>query len=322
MQKILVTGGSGFIGSNFIKYWLKNHPTDIIINYDSQTYAARPKLVDDDNVVHIKGCVTDLKLLSHVLGEYKPDVLVHMAAESHVCRSIDGPLEFFKSNATGTYMVLEAWRKYDRSKRIVYVSTDEVFGELGYEESPWNEWAKLDPRSPYAASKAAGDMMAMAYFHTYGMNICITNCSNNFGPNQHHEKLVPRTIQLLLNNKSPTVYGNGKQIRDWIFVEDHCSGIETVIAKGEIGQRYNLGGELEMQNVEMINEVYQATKELLPGQVSSPLSLTYTDDRPTDDKRYGMDTVRMRKLGWKPRPHRFRNHLLATCEWYIMNGFK
>lgn len=320
MRKILVTGSSGFIGSNFIKHWLGQHPTDNIIAFDSETYAARRPLIQDDQIFRIRGCVTDQALLQRVLEEYRPDMMFHMAAESHVCNSIKGPVEFFKSNAMGTFTVLEAWRQYDPTKRLVYVSTDEVFGELEMDDLPWIEESPVMPRSPYAASKAAGDMMAQAYFHTYGMNVCITNSSNNFGPNQHEEKLIPKTIYKLMTGKPMTLNGTGKNVRDWIFVTDHCRALETVAFCGEAGERYLIGGECELTNMNVVHLIHQTMKQLDPSNIGE-LEIEWTNDRPTDDRRYSMMTDKMRSIGWRPQPQALDAYLFDTCEWYIMNGF-
>lgn len=326
MKKVMITGGFGFIGSNLVKHWLINHPEDFIINVDAMTYAARPDYLQNfiEDHPHFKKRITheqinirDQAAVSRAIRLYEPDLVLHLAAESHVCRSIAGPSDFIHTNIVGTFNLLEEFRNSNKGKtgRFVYVSTDEVFGELGFNDAAFHESLPLLPRSPYAASKASGDLLAMAYFHTYGLNVSITNCTNNFGPNQHDEKLLARTILKFIEGEKMTVYGSGEQVRDWLHVDDHCEAIDMVARFGKAGDRYCIGGLCEMSNIDFIGcvnaELMEITKRQAPGIIK-------TNDRPTDDLRYAIDISKIRsELGWEPKRGLFRERLRETILWYL-----
>lgn len=327
MKKILITGGFGFIGSNLLRYWLQNHQNDLIINVDSITYAARPQWVQEllsenphlrNNLIHERINIQDQNAVARIMRTYEPDHIIHLAAESHVCRSIAGPHEFIHTNIVGTFNLLEEFKSSSKGKegRFHYVSTDEVFGQLQLGEDPFNEKTPIKPRSPYAASKASGDLLVQAYHETYGLNTVITNCSNNYGPNQHEEKLIPRTISRFMNRELMTIYGTGEQIRDWISVEDHCSAIDTAFHKGKPGERYCIGGDQEMKNIEVIDEVC-AQLERMTGMKS--VGYTLTNDRPHDDFRYAIDNRKIKNLGWIcPIGNQYFSEMLGyTIKWYL-----
>lgn len=310
-MKIFVTGGAGFIGANFIHYWLKNHPEDEVINYDVLTYAGKLEnlatVADNPKYTFIKGDITDAELVAKSLEGV--DTIVHFAAESHVDRSITGPGAFVQTNITGTYTLLEAARQAN-IKRFHHISTDEVFGSLELDTpEKFSENTPYNPHSPYSASKAASDHLVRAYFHTYGLPITISNCSNNYGPYQFPEKFIPVLILNALEGKSLPIYGDGKNVRDWIHVEDHCRGIEAILEKGEIGETYCLGGNAERSNlqvVEMILEILDKPKSLM----------TFVTDRLGHDRRYAIDSSKAKeKLGWAPQ-HDFKSGLEATVKWY------
>lgn len=325
MRKIMITGGFGFIGSNLVRYWLDKYPDDFIINVDAKTYAARPEFLLNyieehemqSRIVHEQINIRDQNAVARLIRLYEPDHVLHLAAESHVCRSIAGPSEFIHTNIVGTFNLLEEFKGSNKGKtgRFVYVSTDEVFGELEPNEPAFNESLPLLPRSPYAASKAAGDLLAMAYHDTYGLNVSVTNCSNNFGPNQHEEKLLARTIMKFLDREKMTVYGSGEQVRDWLYVEDHCEALDDVLHKGKAGERYCIGGLCEMTNIDFIGCVNAELQELtgLPA-----LGIIKTNDRPTDDLRYAIDVSKIRQeLGWQPKRNIFKQRLRETIQWYL-----
>lgn len=250
----------------------------------------------------------------------KPDIIIHLAAESHVCRSIEGPRAFLNANVVGTFNLLEACRETGFKGIFHHVSTDEVFGELSHDESRFDPETAYDPRSPYAASKAASDHFVQAYHHTFGLDTRMTNCSNNFGPNQHEEKLIPKTILNILADKPVTIYGRGTQVRDWIWVDDHCDGIIAAIEKGKPGGRYLLGGEREFANLAIVEEVAAAIGRFTSGHRTHVANYTieHTNDRPTDDERYAIDTRHARDaLDWKPYPMAFRHRLDQVVRWYI-----
>lgn len=312
-MKILVTGGAGFIGSNFIHYWLNKYPADSIINLDALTYAGNLEnlrdLENNENYKFVKGDICDADLVNQMVKGV--DLIVHFAAESHVDRSIIDSGDFIKTNVEGTRILLDA-AKNNGKIRFHHVSTDEVFGSLGPLDKAFNETTAYDPRSPYSASKAASDHLARAYFHTHKLPITISNCSNNYGPYQFPEKVIPLFITNLLENKKVPVYGQGKNIRDWIYVDDHNSGVDAVINKGRIGETYCLGGASELTNLEL-------TKKILKLMGRGEEMIEYVSDRPGHDLRYGIDYSKAKKeLGWEPIIN-FDQGLKKTMDWYKNN---
>lgn len=314
-MRILVTGGAGFIGSNFIRYWLQNKPSDSIINLDKITYAGHISSTRDFSSNHnyefIKGDICDKTVVDKIIS--KIDTVVHFAAESHVDRSILGPADFIKTNVLGTQNLLDSAVKY-KIKRFHHISTDEVFGALADgSKNKFNEKTLYDPHSPYSASKAASDHLVRAYFHTYDLPITITNCSNNYGPFQDPEKMLPRAITNLIDNKPVPVYGDGKYIRDWLYVEDHCRAIDAVISKGKVGSTYLIGGlTKDITNLMLV-------KMLLKIFSKSDSYIKYVKDRPGHDRRYAVDWSNINKeLGWKPM-FDFEFYLQKTVEWYKNN---
>lgn len=314
-MKILVTGGAGFIGNNFIRYWLQKYPKDKIYNLDKLTYAGHlsstKDFADNHNYKFVKGDICNSKLVESLVKDI--DQIVHFAAESHVDRSIKGSKVFLKTNILGTHTLLEAAVKY-KIKHFHHVSTDEVFGSLKLNSiKKFTENTRYDPRSPYSASKAASDHLVKAYFETYGLPVTITNCSNNFGPFQDPEKLLPRFITNLIDNKKVPIYGDGNYVRDWLYVEDHVQAIELVLKKGKIGETYLIGG----MNKEVNN--LQITKKLLKILNKDNNFIEYVKDRPGHDRRYAVDWNKINnELGWKPQ-HDFDQWILNTVEWYCNN---
>lgn len=317
MRKLFITGGAGFIGVNFVHYWRKHHPEDFIINFDALTYAgnreSQASLECQPYYYFVQGNICDEHLLHEIFtGVYecipKPDIIVHFAAESHVDRSIEDPYAFVKTNVLGTQNLLDVALKYGKI-RFHHVSTDEVFGSLGPNDPPFNESTPYAPRSPYAASKAGSDHLVRAYHETYGLPITISNCSNNYGPYQFPEKLIALAITNLMAGKKVPVYGEGLNIRDWLYVEDHCRALEQVILKGKIGETYCIGGESERTNLEVI-------REILKNFGKDESWIQYVPDRLGHDFRYAMDISKMRKeLGWKPEVG-FEEGIKKTVEWY------
>ena len=311
-MKILVTGGAGFIGSNFIRYFLKRYPDDSVVNVDALTYAGNLENLrewqEDIRYRFVKGDIGDAVLIGPLVAEC--DAVVHFAAESHVDRSILGPEAFVRTNVFGTFVLLEAARKY--GKRFHHVSTDEVFGSLGRDDPAFNETTPYDPRSPYSASKAASDHLVRAYFHTYGLPITISNCSNNYGPYHFPEKLIPLAITNLLEGKKVPVYGDGRQIRDWLFVEDHCRAIDLVFRQGRIGETYCVGGNGERENIWIVEELLR-----LLGKDET--SIEYVTDRLGHDRRYAIDFEKIRtELGWEPSVS-LEEGLQETVAWFRAN---
>jgi len=314
-MKILVTGGAGFIGSNFIRYWLKKYPADKIINLDKLTYAGHlistKDFAKNKNYKFVKGDICDPKVVKQVIKGV--DCVIHAAAETHVDRSIVGPQVFIKTNIIGTQVLMDAALKY-KVKRFHYLGTDEVFGALPLESrKKFNENTNYNPRSPYSASKAAADHLVRAYFETYGLPVTITNCSNNFGPYQDPEKLLPRHITNLIDGESVPVYGDGKYVRDWLYVEDHVRAIEVVLKKGKVGETYLVGGlTRDINNL-------QVDKKLLKIFKKDKSYLKYVKDRPGHDRRYAVDWSKIkRELGWKPK-YDFDTWLTKTVAWYKEN---
>jgi len=312
-MKLLITGGAGFIGSNFIHYWLKTHPEDEITNFDLLTYAGNLEslkdVVDNPNYKFVKGDICDRDLVFSLVSGV--DLIVHFAAESHVDRSILDSSAFVRTNVLGTQVLLEAAREYN--KRFHHVSTDEVYGHLGPDDLSFNENTPYAPRSPYAASKASSDLLVRAYYTTHNLPITISNCSNNYGPYQFPEKLIPLFISNLKENKKLPVYGDGLQVRDWIHVDDHNRGVDFIIQKGKIGETYCLGGKnSEIPNIEL-------TKKLISLMNKDESFIEYVKDRPGHDRRYSIDYSKAtRELGWEPLVD-FETGLKQTVEWYLNN---
>ncbi|QYK64292.1 dTDP-glucose 4,6-dehydratase [Paenibacillus sp. S25] len=312
-MKLLVTGGAGFIGSNFVLYMLKHHPDYEIVNIDALTYAGNLENLKsiENNPKHsfIKVDITDAQAIDQLMQQ-GIDVVVNFAAESHVDRSILEPEVFVKTNVLGTQVLLDATKKYNVAK-FVQVSTDEVYGSLG-ETGLFTEETPLQPNSPYSASKAGGDLLVRAYHETFGLPVNITRCSNNYGPYQFPEKLIPLMISRALSDQQLPVYGDGLNIRDWLYVEDHCSAIDLVIHQGKLGEVYNIGGNNERTNVHIVKTVLE--------ELGKPESLiSYVQDRPGHDRRYGIDpTKTMNELGWKPK-HSFETGIKETIRWYLDN---
>ncbi|GIP42105.1 dTDP-glucose 4,6-dehydratase [Paenibacillus sp. J45TS6] len=312
-MKLLVTGGAGFIGSNFVLFMLQQHPDYEIINVDALTYAGNLENLKsiEHNPKHtfVKVDITDAQAIEQLMQQ-DIDVVVNFAAESHVDRSILEPDVFVKTNVLGTQVLLDAAKKYNVGK-FVQVSTDEVYGSLGA-TGLFTEETPLAPNSPYSASKAGGDLLVRAYYETFGLSVNITRCSNNYGPYQFPEKLIPLMISHALSDKALPVYGDGLNVRDWLYVEDHCSAIDLVIHQGRNGEVYNIGGNNERTNVHIV--------ETILAELGKPKSLiTYVQDRPGHDRRYGIDpTKTMQELGWKPK-HSFETGIKETIQWYLKN---
>lgn len=328
-RTIMVTGGLGFIGSNLIRYWMRKYPGDRVVNVDAGTYAARPGYLEgflaglgsDAERYRLESVnIQDQAAVQRLMSRHKPDHVLHLAAESHVCRSISGPRDFVMTNIVGTWNLLEEFthlvREHGGERRFLHVSTDEVFGELGLDgRHKFNELYPMAPRSPYAASKASSDLLVQSYVATYGIDAVVTNCTNNFGPNQHEEKLIPKTILRLRQGMPVTLYGTGEQVRDWLYVQDHCEALDAALHRGLRGERYCIGGENELNNRDIVSLVYTAYSEVTG--VCPPLQIKHTEDRPTDDLRYAVDTAKIRGLGWAPDTTLFLPRLRSTVQWYL-----
>lgn len=314
-MKLLITGGAGFIGSNFVHYWVKHHPDDSVVVLDKLTYAGREENLDPikEKITFIKGDICDGDLVNKIISEHGLDTIVHFAAETHVDRSISGPAEFVKTNVVGTQVLLDAALK-NGIKKFHHISTDEVFGQLPLDsKARFDECGGPHPRSPYAASKAAADHLVNAYHITYGLNTTITNCSNNFGPYQYPEKFIPRAITNVLEGKPIPLYKPGNQIRDWLYVEDHCRAIELVLLQGPAGETYCVGGMTK----EISNE--QVAKKILSLMGQPESSIELVTDRPGHDVKYAVDWGKMAgTFSWKPM-HNFDEWLAQTIEWYKNN---
>ena len=335
-QTILVTGGAGFIGSNFVLGWLKGgarSKAGPVVNLDLLTYAGNAanlaSLEGDERYSFVRGDICDAELVGSLLKKYQPRAIVHFAAESHVDRSIASPEEFIRTNLVGTYMLLEQARAYwagldeaDRATfRFLHVSTDEVYGSLRPHDPAFSEETAYAPNSPYAASKAGSDHLARAYFHTFKLPVVTTNCSNNYGPFQFPEKLIPLTILNALEGKPLPVYGDGKNVRDWLYVEDHCAAIRAVLANGRPGQTYNIGGNSERANIDVVTTICDLVDEMRPQDGAAPRRrlITFVQDRPGHDRRYAINATKIkRELGWKPA-ERFEHGLGKTVRWYLEN---
>jgi len=331
-RPILVTGGAGFIGSNFVLEWFAagNGP---VVNLDKLTYAGNPEnlasISDNSAYTFVRGDICDLELVTDLLKRYRPRAIVHFAAESHVDRSILGPEAFLRTNIDGTFTLLRAAKAYLDSQdeeergrfRFLHVSTDEVYGTLAPEDPAFHEQTPYAPNSPYAASKAASDHLVRAWVHTYNLPAIITNCSNNYGPYQFPEKLIPLMIANARSGKPLPVYGDGQQVRDWLYVADHCRALMSVLERGRIGETYNVGGCNQRTNLEVVTTLCALLDELLPGSEFRPHKqlITYVADRPGHDRRYAINAEKLeRELGWSPEES-FETGLRKTVEWYLTN---
>ncbi|SPA50725.1 dTDP-glucose 4,6-dehydratase [Cupriavidus taiwanensis] len=332
MSHILVTGGAGFIGANFVLAWLGDKSADGIVNVDKLTYAGNRKTLasveDDPRHVFSQSDICDRDALDKLFATHKPRAVVHFAAESHVDRSIHGPADFIQTNIVGTFTLLEAARAYwggleepaKSAFRFLHVSTDEVFGSLSETDPQFSETTPYAPNSPYSASKAASDHLVRAYHHTYGLPVLTTNCSNNYGPYHFPEKLVPLVIANALAGKPLPIYGDGQNVRDWLYVRDHCSAIREVLARGKLGETYNVGGWNEKTNLDVVHTLCDLLDELYPKEVGSYRDqITFVKDRPGHDRRYAIDARKLeRELGWKPA-ETFESGLRKTVQWYLDN---
>ncbi|HAT39151.1 dTDP-glucose 4,6-dehydratase [Polynucleobacter necessarius] len=330
---ILVTGGAGFIGGNFVLDWLKVPENEGIINLDKLTYAGNLATLDslkkDQRHIFIHGDIGNQALVTKLLNDYQPRAIINFAAESHVDRSIHGPAEFVNTNIVGTFNLLECARKYwnslqEKAKvnfRFHHISTDEVYGSLSATDPAFTETNPYEPNSPYSASKAASDHLVRAWFHTYGFPVVRTNCSNNYGPYHFPEKLIPLVILNALNDKLLPIYGDGQQIRDWLYVGDHCSAIREVLTKGKLGETYNIGGWNEQANIDVVKTICRILDKLKPradGQ-SYDQQITFVKDRPGHDRRYAIDASKVeRELGWRPA-ETFDSGIRKTVQWYLDN---
>ena len=329
---ILVTGAAGFIGSNFVLDWLAQSD-EPVINLDDLTYAgnlgnlASPD--GDARHIFVKGSIGDFDLVAKLLAEHQPRAVVNFAAESHVDRSIHGPEDFIQTNIVGTFRLLEAVRAFHgqlektakNEFRFLHVSTDEVYGSLAKDDPAFTETHQYEPNSPYSASKAASDHLVRAYHHTYGLPVLTTNCSNNYGPYHFPEKLIPLVIHNALAGKPLPIYGDGQQIRDWLYVKDHCSAIRRVLEAGRVGETYNVGGWNEKPNLDVVNTLCSILDELSPRADGKPYveQITYVTDRPGHDRRYAIDATKIeRELGWKPA-ETFETGIRKTVQWYLDN---
>ncbi len=333
MENILVTGGAGFIGSNFIRYLLATEPDVHIVNLDLLTYAGSldnlAGLPDPKRHTFIKGDISDQELVNELLHKYHISKVIHLAAESHVDRSVHGPAAFIQTNVVGTFTLLEAVKEYwlkekpfsESAIRFHHVSTDEVYGTLAPEDPPFTETTPYAPNSPYSASKAASDHLVRAYHATYGLPISITNCSNNYGPYQFPEKLIPLMILNANNGRELPIYGDGNQIRDWLYVEDHCEAIWHIVKNGESGETYNVGGNNQPTNLTVVKTICEILDECNPVSPYIPHEnlIRHVTDRPGHDRRYDVDISKIKKaLGWQPKES-LTTGLLRTVEWYISN---
>ena len=330
---IVVTGGAGFIGSNFVLDWLANPKAEGIINLDKLTYAGNlstlAPLTKDPRHIFIQGDIGDSTLVTNLLQEHRPRAIINFAAESHVDRSIHGPADFIQTNILGSFNLLECTRTHWNSLpteeqqqfRFLHVSTDEVYGSLGATDAAFKETTAYEPNSPYSASKAASDHLVRAWFHTYGLPVLTTNCSNNYGPYHFPEKLIPLVILNALNGQPLPIYGDGMQVRDWLYVGDHCAAIRRVLEKGALGETYNVGGWNEKANLEVVKTICAILDELRPRPNGGSYveQIRFVTDRPGHDRRYAIDASKLeRELGWKPA-ETFATGIRKTVEWYLAN---
>jgi len=328
---LLITGGAGFIGSNFVHHWCHQYPQHRVIVLDALTYAGNRQTLADlegkDNFRFVQGDICDRELIDSLLREEQIGLVAHFAAESHVDRSILGPGAFVQTNVVGTFTLLESFRQYwneksqPQSDRFLHVSTDEVYGSLEPDDPAFTEKTPYSPNSPYSASKAGSDHLARAYFHTYGMPTMITNCSNNYGPYHFPEKLIPLMCINILLGKPLPVYGDGQNVRDWLYVGDHCQALETVLHKGKAGETYNIGGNNEVKNLELVTLLCQLMDELAPDLPVKPANqlITFVKDRAGHDRRYAIDATKIRtELGWTPK-ETVEQGLRKTIQWYLAN---
>jgi len=327
-RKILVTGGAGFVGANFVHYWIGNHPRDRVIVLDLLTYAGNLASLDavknSPTFRFVRGDICDCSLVERLLIEEQIDTIVNFAAESHVDRSIHCPDVFLKTNIEGTHSLLKAAKKVWLDKgesmhRFHHISTDEVYGTLEPDAPAFTECHQYQPNSPYAASKAASDHVVRSYQHTYGLNTTISNCSNNYGPYHFPEKLIPLIIVNCLEGKPLPIYGDGKQIRDWLFVEDHCRGIELILEKGKVGETYNIGGNNERTNIDIVHVICELMDQYHPEGAPHADLITHVADRPGHDRRYAIDASKIiHELGYRPL-ETFESGIRKTIEWYLEN---
>ena len=332
MKNILVTGGAGFIGANFVPYFIENNPEYHLVNLDALTYAGNLENVSEvenhERYTFVKGDIVDAEFIRNLFDKYQFHDVIHFAAESHVDNSISGPEAFIKTNVLGTFNLLDTARKLwmsapnqfneaFKNARFHHVSTDEVYGTLG-ESGLFEETTPYAPNSPYSASKAGSDMIVRSYFHTYGMNVVTTNCSNNYGPKQHNEKLIPTIIRKAITGENIPIYGDGKNVRDWLYVLDHCKGIELAFKKGVSGETYNIGGRNERNNLQIVDRVCTILDELKPKASGSYKDqITFVKDRPGHDLRYAIDATKIEnELGWKADEN-FDTGIVKTIEWYL-----
>jgi len=333
MNNILITGGAGFIGSSFVRFLLGKDSSIQVVNLDALTYAGSLEnlkdLPDPERHTFVEGDICDRDLVDTLMRKHQIDTIVHSAAESHVDRSILGPEQFVQTNVVGTFNLLESAKEYwlggdsqtQQPVRFHHISTDEVYGTLEPDDAPFSETTPYQPNSPYAASKAASDHLVRAYVHTYDFPATITNCSNNYGPRQFPEKLIPLMILNALEGKPLPVYGDGNQIRDWLFVDDHCGAIWAVLERGRIGEVYNAGGDNQPTNIEIVNTLCEILDELLPGSPHAPHSqlIQFVPDRPGHDRRYAMNIQKIKdELGWQPHQS-LESGLAKTVDWYLKN---
>lgn len=328
-RSIVITGGAGFIGSNFVHHWCENYPEDRVIVLDALTYAGNlnnlATLKDRKNFRFLQGDICDRALVDQLFAGENIDTVAHFAAESHVDRSILGPGAFVQTNVVGTFTLLESFRQHWLSNhqpdnyRFLHVSTDEVYGSLGVDDPAFTETTPYAPNSPYSASKAGSDHLARAYFHTYGMPTIITNCSNNYGSYHFPEKLIPLMCINILLGKPLPVYGDGQNVRDWLYVRDHCQALDTVIHKGKAGETYNIGGNNEVKNIDLVRMLCELMDELAPDLPVKPAQnlITFVRDRPGHDRRYAIDASKIRtELGWQPQ-ETVEGGLRKTIQWYL-----
>lgn len=329
IRNLLVTGAAGFIGSNFVQMIIERYPEIKVVSLDKLTYAGNmanlAKVENASNHFFVQGDIADKELVSSLLKKYQIDTIVHFAAESHVDNSIKNPLVFLETNVLGTFTLLEMARQYwldekgwdDSSCRFHHVSTDEVYGSLNEHDPAFTERNPYQPNSPYSASKASSDHLVRAYHHTYHLPVTTSNCSNNYGPYQHEEKLIPTVINACINQKPIPVYGSGLNIRDWLYVKDHCEAIDLIISKGRVGEVYNIGGNNELANLSLIKYICQIMDDFLPKNAPHEMLISFVKDRKGHDKRYAINNNKInQELGWVPKGE-FLSHLIDTVKFYL-----